>query len=422
MEHFSKFSPSPLSMKQFLDFGLNEANEKKSFMFLRQELPVRICNIMKEINLLPEKLLQMPSSKTVKSWYTQSLQDLLMFVDSRNDPPTMQQFADQLITIRNRHANVVETMAQGVLEMRQSYDVEHFEESTIQYFLDRFYLSRISIRMLINQHTLIFGTAPNTHATHIGSINPDCDVVSVINDAYDGAKYLCDQYYLGSPDVNIKWIDARDMTDGIKMVYVPSHLYHILFELFKNAMRAVMEHHGQSQLDYPKINVLVTKGKQDVTIKLSDEGGGIPRSQIDKLFNYMYSTAPHPPKPGTTTIPPLAGYGYGLPIARLYAKYFHGDLTLSSMDGHGTDAVVYLKVLSSEANELLPIYNRSVSRMYQSTTSISDWSSPAGNIRPFSTVTRKKAVTRLVEYLEIRGERCCCQWPYALRTVQDSFG
>ena len=28
-------------------------------------------------------------------------------------------------------------------------------------------------------------------------------------DAYDGAKYLCDQYYLGSPDVNVKWIDGK---------------------------------------------------------------------------------------------------------------------------------------------------------------------------------------------------------------------
>lgn len=81
-----------------------------------------------------------------------------------------------------------------------------------------------------------------------------------------------------------------------------------------------------------------------LSFQMSDRGGGIPRSQMDNLFKYMYSTAPQPSKSDAHTVP-LAGYGYGLPLSRLYARYFHGDLVLLSCEGYGTDAIVYLKVI-----------------------------------------------------------------------------
>lgn len=77
---------------------------------------------------------------------------------------------------------------------------------------------------------------------------------------------------------------------------------------------------------------------------MSDQGGGIARSTSDQIFKYMYSTAPQPSKSDAHTVP-LAGYGYGLPISRLYARYFHGDLVLLSCEGYGTDAVIYMKVI-----------------------------------------------------------------------------
>jgi pyruvate dehydrogenase kinase 2/3/4 len=57
------------------------------------------------------------------------------------------------VKIRNRHTDVVQTMAQGVLELKESHKIDQQTENSIQYFLDRFYMSRISIRMLINQHS-----------------------------------------------------------------------------------------------------------------------------------------------------------------------------------------------------------------------------------------------------------------------------
>lgn len=57
----------------------------------------------------------------------------------------------------------------------------------------------------------------------------------------------------------------------------------------------------------------------------------------------MYSTAPKPiSNENQQTL--IAGLGYGLPIARLYARYFQGNLTLASVENLGTSAYISLKV------------------------------------------------------------------------------
>lgn len=38
----------------------------------------------------------------------------------------------------------------------------------------------------------------------------------------------------------------------------------------------------------------------------------------------------------------FAGYGMGLPLGRLYARYFGGSLKLRPMEGYGTDAYIHL--------------------------------------------------------------------------------
>ncbi|XP_067343411.1 pyruvate dehydrogenase (acetyl-transferring) kinase isozyme 2, mitochondrial isoform X3 [Channa argus] len=304
VEHFSKFSPSPLSMKQFLDFGSINACEKTSFVFMRQELPVRLSNIMKEINLLPDRLLSTPSVQMVHSWYIQSLMEILDFLDKNpDDHKVLGEFVDALVTIRNRHNDVVTTMAQGIIEYKEAFPQDWVTNQNIQYFLDRFYMSRISIRMLINQHTLIFGTTNPVQPSTIGSIDPHCQVGDVVQDAFHSAKMLCDQYYLHSPDLILQEMNNEKKNHTVSIVYVPSHLYHMLFELFKNAMRATIETHESSN-SLPPIKVMVSLGGEDMSIKVSDRGGGVPFRRIENLYSYMYSTAPAP-QMGEHARPPL---------------------------------------------------------------------------------------------------------------------
>uniref|UniRef100_A0A673ASG8 Protein-serine/threonine kinase n=1 Tax=Sphaeramia orbicularis TaxID=375764 RepID=A0A673ASG8_9TELE len=379
VERFSKFSPSPLSMKQFIDFGSANACEKTSFVFLRQELPVRLANIMKEIDFLPDKLLGTPSLKLLISWYLHTALHVLISCIKTTRPNTVYfvYFTKTLVNVRNRHNNVVPTMAQGVVEYKEAFGVDPVTNQNVQYFLDRFYMSRISTRMLMNQHTLIFdGSVNPAHPKHIGSIDPTCDVSEVVKDAYETAKMLCEQYYLTSPEMEITQVNSKNPGQPLHIVYVPSHLYHMLFELFKNAMRATVETHEMSPT-LPPIKVRVALGTEDLTIKMSDRGGGVPLRKIERLFSYMYSTAPNPVHVDNARNAPLAGFGYGLPISRLYAKYFQGDLQLYSMEGYGTSAVIYLKALSSESVERLPVFNKSALRHYQTTSEADDWCMPS---------------------------------------------
>jgi pyruvate dehydrogenase kinase 2/3/4 len=97
--------------------------------------------------------------------------------------------------------------------------------------------------------------------------------------------------------------------------------------------------------------------KAENMLQVSDEGGGIPRSGVARIWTYMYSTAsvplPDMERVGDEQPTVLAGYGYGLPLSRLYARYFGGDLQVISMEGYGTDAYIHLNRLG-DSHEPLP--------------------------------------------------------------------
>jgi pyruvate dehydrogenase kinase 2/3/4 len=121
-------------------------------------------------------------------------------------------------------------------------------------------------------------------------------------------------------------------------------------------MRATVEFHGVDKM--PPIKVVIADGEknEDVVIKISDEGGGIRRTSLPRIWSYLYTTADqkiveevlNSSESGTdfSTSSPLAGLGYGLPISRAYARFFGGDLNIMSMEGYGTDGFIYLPRLS----------------------------------------------------------------------------
>ena len=58
------------------------------------------------------------------------------------------------------------------------------------------------------------------------------------------------------------------------------------------------------------------------------------------------------------------------------------------MEGECTNSLClcgHIQVLSSEASELLPIYNTTVSKFYKTPAAVSDWSTPGHSIRNYTT-------------------------------------
>ena len=173
MRRLASYSQTSVSLKATLDTGLGlllgdkeDGQEGLSqhqrtliqiATFLRRELPVRLARRVVELQQLPEGLHAMPSVIRVREWYEQS------FVDIRRAPmPVCPQseeaFHELLRNIYARHAPTLVTMARGVHELRQDMISRHgagFEFGdvmTIHSFLDKFYTSRIGIRILIGQY------------------------------------------------------------------------------------------------------------------------------------------------------------------------------------------------------------------------------------------------------------------------------
>ncbi|KAM6503831.1 Mitochondrial branched-chain alpha-ketoacid dehydrogenase kinase domain containing protein [Amanita muscaria] len=259
-------------------------------------------------------------------------------------------FTKVLHTIKSRHDPTVTTVAQGVLEWKRLMCAQNIGLD-IQAWLDRFYLSRIGIRFLIGQHVAL--NTQQSHHDYVGIICTKANVHDILQEAVENARFVCEEHYAMFKGPPVQLICPSHLS----FAYVPGHLSHIVFELLKNSLRAVVERFGVENEDgHPPIKVVVVEGKEDITIKISDEGGGIPRSAIPLIWTYMYTTMEHQQIDqdfqASDFKAPMAGFGYGLPLSRLYARYFGGDLKLISMDGFGTDVYIHLNKLSSSREPL----------------------------------------------------------------------
>lgn len=317
---------------------------------------------------LPEKYYSSPAVNSIEEWPREILKfNAALFKVLHN--------------IKVRHNATVITLARGVLKWKKTHQQNMIDDS-IQSFLDRFYMSRIGIRMLIAQHLELLESSlrptDGKNDCYVGTICIKTNITQIANDAIDNAQLICAEHYglFEAPQVELLCFPKNvtgDFDNGIEFMYVPGHLIHMLVETLKNALRATVEktielNPGVNAYDlkFPHVKVIICEGLEDITVKISDEGGGIARSHLPLVWTYLYSTMPDDSQlelireesdensqvSSLINRVPLAGYGYGLALSRLYARYFGGDLKLISMEGFGTDVYLHLNRLSTSSEPL----------------------------------------------------------------------
>ncbi|GJJ12022.1 hypothetical protein Clacol_006262 [Clathrus columnatus] len=324
-------------------------------------------------------------SRTLKA-YRNTFQALATY------PPVLNmednwKFTQRLEGIVMDHTNDIPTMAKGFQECSR-----YMSSNDISDFLNHAIRSRIAVRLIAEQHIALSHALRESGLEVLqdtGVVDMHCSPAQMVRMCSKFVADLCEATLGISPTIVVDGhVDAT-------FPYVPVHLEFALTELLKNAFRATVEHHQHNvSKKLPPIIVTISSPPEInkmirvpmLTIRIRDQGGGVAPSNLPVIFSYAFTTSgrnndghdqeddssggPYAAqqvggiaafgdggqgegnlfgeitgKGLQTGMGTLSGLGYGLPLAKLYATYFGGDLQLVSLYNHGTDVFLSLRCL-----------------------------------------------------------------------------
>ncbi len=153
---------------------------------------------------------------------------------------------------------------------------------------------------------------------------------------------LTDEYFrlayhgLRAKDKSFNALLESDYDDKIKIVdVIPQDIGRVILNLFTNAFYAVDEKKSKSMSeDYkPTVSVKTKKTKDSIVITIRDNGNGIPKEIIDKIF-----------QPFFTTKPTGKGTGLGLSMSYDIIKAHDGELKVETENSQYTEFKIILPI------------------------------------------------------------------------------
>ena len=145
-------------------------------------------------------------------------------------------------------------------------------------------------------------------------------------------EYLRLSYYgLGAKDKDFNAAIKTDFDKSIeKMNIIPQDIGRVLLNLYNNAFYAVNKKKKTAGAGYePTVTVSTGKKVNQVSMSVRDNGNGIPKNIVDKIF-----------QPFFTTKPTGQGTGLGLSLSYDIIKAHGGEIKVNSKEGEGSEFVI----------------------------------------------------------------------------------
>ena len=150
---------------------------------------------------------------------------------------------------------------------------------------------------------------------------------------------LCDEYLrlayhgLRAKDKSFNVTMNTDFDESIGNInIIPQDIGRVILNLINNAFYAVDEKKKQNQNGYgPTVSVSTKKLNGKIEIKVVDNGNGIPKKVLDKIF-----------QPFFTTKPTGQGTGLGLSLSYDIVKAHGGELTVKTEERIGSTFIIHL--------------------------------------------------------------------------------
>lgn len=329
-----------------------------------REFKLRIAHRLRDFLFLPYKAMSNPSMRLVYDRYVAAYKCHEDFGEL-NTMDAAVEYWHAMAQIFRDNQHLTRQLGHG---RRQLVKMDPKLSPILDQFFDHFFLSRIGTHLL-GANYLHMCPVPQAAKKPRGVAD---GVLQPMN-AGEFVRELAVSLRSSSPGRDFhsggSAVDIEDSMDTA-ILYVPDHLRTILREILQNAMVASVRVATDRGCDPPNVKVKINSSLFGVFVTVSDLGGGIanqgqiwdwgPESERRSRPADLEEGAAWPAgmfggawpsvdvEMEAVARPSLLPLGFGLPLARLTARYFGGDVQIQSLVGYGTNAYIHIPELQQQ--------------------------------------------------------------------------